>query len=72
MSEIQPIICHGRLAALVIAGQAIISDALPTEQHAIVKAMCLYAIEIAVGRLPGPYSDTHALAYAHRAAATRN
>ena len=72
MREIQPIIHHGTLAAVVIAGQAIISDTLPKHQHTIVKAMCLYAIEIADGRLPGPYSDTRALAYAHMAAATRN
>jgi len=72
MSELQPIIHHGTLAAVVIAGHAIISDTLSKHQHAIVKAMCLYAIEIADGRLPGPYSDTHAVAYAHTAAATRN
>jgi len=72
MSEIQPIIHHGRLVAVIVAGQAIISDTLPKQQHAIVKAMCLYALEIAEGRLPGPYSDTSALAYARTAAATRN
>ena len=37
-----------------------------------VKAMCLYALEVADGRLPGPYSDAQALAYAHAAAAKRN
>ena len=47
MSEIQPIIHHGRLVAVIVAGQAIISDTLPKQQHAIVKAMCLYALEIA-------------------------
>ena len=50
MSEIQPIIHHGRVAALVVAGQAIIRDALPSREHATVKAMCLYALEVAEGR----------------------
>ena len=60
---------RGRVAAVVIAGQAIIPDALPRREQATVKAMCLYALEIADGRLPGPYSDTQALAYARAAAA---
>jgi hypothetical protein len=34
--------------------------------------MCLYALEVAEGRLPGTYSDDHALAYARAAAAARN
>ena len=72
MSEIQPIIHRGRVAALVVAGQAIIPDALPSHEQTTVKAMCLYALEIADGRLPGPYSDAHALAYAHAAAGKRN
>ena len=72
MSEIQPIIHHGRVAALVVAGQAIIPDALPSREQATVKAMCLYALEVADGRVPGPYSDARALAYARAAAATRN
>jgi hypothetical protein len=72
MHEIQPILHHGRLAALVVAGQAIISDTLPRQDEATVKAMCLYALEVAEGRLPGPYSDDHALAYARAAAAARN
>ena len=72
MSEIQPIIYRGRVAALVVAGQAIIPDALPGHEQATVKAMRLYALEVADGRLPGPYSDAQALAYAHAAAAKRN
>ena len=72
MSEIQPIIHRGRVAALVVAGQAIIPDALPSQEQATVKAMCLYALEVAEGRLPGPYSDARALAYARAAAAKRN
>ncbi len=41
ISEIQPIIHHGRLAAVVIAGHAIIPDALPERVQPTVKAMCL-------------------------------
>lgn len=72
MSEIQPIIYRGRMAALVVGGQAIFSDALPSREQATVKAMCLYALEVAEGRLPGPYSDAQALAYARAAEAKRN
>jgi hypothetical protein len=72
MSKIQPIIHQGRVAVVVVGGQAIIPDALPSEERATVKAMCLFALEVADGRLPGPYSDAHALAYAHAAAAKRN
>ena len=72
MSEIQPIIHQGRVAAVVVAGQAIIPDALSSQELATVKAMCLYALEVADGRVPGPYSDARALAYARAAAATRN
>ena len=59
------------VAALVVGGQAIFSDALPSREQAIVKAMCLYALEVADGRLPGPYSEARALAYARAAAAKR-
>jgi hypothetical protein len=72
MSEIQPIMCHGRVTAVVVAGQAIIPDAIPEREQLTVKAMCLYALEIAEGLRPGPYTDTAALAYAHAAAAQRN
>ena len=72
MSKIQPIIHHGRVAAFVVAGQAIIPDALPSQEQTTVKAMCLYALEVADARLPGPYSDALALACAHAAAAKRN
>lgn len=72
MHRIQPIIHHGRIAALVVAGQAIISDTLPEQERAAVRAMCLYALDVAEGSLPGPYSDDRALAYARTVAAARN
>jgi len=72
MSNVQPIIHHGRVAAIVVAGQAIIPDVLPDRERATVKAICLYALEVADGRLPGPYSHARALAYAHAAAAKHN
>lgn len=68
----QPIIHRRRAAAVVVAGRAIISDTLPNQEQATVKAMCLYALEVAEGRLPGPYSDAQALAYARAAAAVHN
>jgi hypothetical protein len=72
MSDVQPIIHRGRLAAIVVAGQAIIPGAIPDREQLTVKAMCPYALKIADGLRPGPYTDTAALAYAHAAAAQRN
>jgi len=72
VSEVQPIVHNGRLVALVVDGQAIISERVPKPEQWTVKAMCLYALEVAAGRLPGPYSAARALAYARAAAAARN
>lgn len=70
MSEIQKIIYQGRLAAVTIADQAILTEELPDPDERAVKAMCLYALEIAAGLRPGPYTDEQALEYAHRAGRT--
>ena len=61
------IIYEGRLAAVVLADHAILTDPLPERDERTVKAMCLYALEIAAGLQPGPYTDENALDYAHRA-----
>jgi hypothetical protein len=70
MPGLQQIIHNGKLAALIIAGQAIIDDTLADEQRRQVQAMCLYALEIQDGQRPGPYSDSDALGYAEQAAKT--
>lgn len=67
MSGLQKIIYDGRLAAVVLADQAILTDPLPEPEERTVKAMCLYALEVAAGLRPGPYSDERALQYARRA-----
>jgi hypothetical protein len=71
MSGMQRIIYQGRLAAVVLADQAILTDELPEGDERTVKAMCLYALEINAGLQPGPYSDENALEYARRAERTR-
>lgn len=68
MSELQKIVYKGRLAAVVLAGQAILTDRLPEQDERTVKAMCLYALEVATGLQAGLYSDERALEYARRAA----
>lgn len=68
MSELQKIIYNGQLAAIVLADQAIIPDGLAETDERTVKAMCLYALEVAAGLQPGPYTDERALEYARRAA----
>jgi hypothetical protein len=72
MSYIQPIVPNGEPAAIVADGQAIIPDALAKSELPAVKAKCLYALEIAAGQLPGPYTDFGAAAYAQAIAAARN
>jgi hypothetical protein len=72
VGQIQPIMHAGRVVAALISGRAIISEALPTNDQLLVKAMCCYALDIAEGRVPGPYSDVAALAYARAAVAARN
>jgi hypothetical protein len=71
MSEITRIIYQGRLAAVVVAEEAILTDPLPEPDERTVKAMCLYALEINAGLHPGPYTDENALEYAQRAERTR-
>jgi hypothetical protein len=68
MSGLQKIIYNGQLAAIVLANQAIIPEGLADPDERTVKAMCLYALEVAAGLQPGPYSDERALQYARRAA----
>ena len=72
MHEIQAITHRGRVAAVVADGRAIIPDSVPDSELLTVQAMCLYALEIAEGRLPGPYTTAHALEYARAALAARN
>lgn len=68
VSNLQKIVHNGRVAALVVADQAILSEGLKENEERIVKAMCLYALDVAAGLQPGPYSDERALQYAWRAA----
>ena len=67
MSGFQPISYNGEVVALVVGGQAIVPKALPEPDRQTVKAMCLYALEVAAGARPGPYTDEHALDYARQA-----
>jgi hypothetical protein len=72
MADIHPIMHNGRLAAVVAGRQAMIRDSVPDRDLPTIKAMCLYALEVADGRIPGPYSSAQALAYARAASAARN
>jgi hypothetical protein len=68
VSNLQKITHNGRLAALVVANQAIVLNGLGEDEERTVKAMCLYALEDDAGREDGPYSDKRAIQYALRAA----
>jgi hypothetical protein len=71
MPRLQRINHNGQLAAVVIAGQAILDDTLADTHRRHVQAMCLYALEIAERQRPGPYTDAAAEQYAHQALAHR-
>ena len=59
----------GRLAAVVVAGQAIIDDTLSPYALACVQAKCLYALELADRGEAESYTDEDAEAYAQVALA---
>lgn len=69
MRNLQPIVHHGQLAAVVIGGLAIIDDTLTDRAHRHVQAMCLYALELEDREGAGAYSDADADAYARAAPA---
>ncbi len=72
MTGVQQIHYRGRLAAVVVGGQAATIDAqLAGEELVDVQAMCLFAIEIANGEQPGSYSDQRAVAFAAQTRAQR-
>ena len=69
MVRIQPIEHDGHVVALVAGGRALIGDQLADPALALVRAKCLYALEVQAGERPGPYSDEAATRYARRALA---
>jgi hypothetical protein len=67
MSKLQMIHHNERLAAVVVAGQAIIDDTLSPHALASVQAKCLYALELAEKGDADLYTDDAAEAYARTA-----
>jgi hypothetical protein len=57
----------GRLAAVVVAGEAIIDDTLSDHAFASVQAKCLYALELTDRGETKAYTDEDAEAYAQAA-----
>jgi hypothetical protein len=68
MRRIQPTSTTERIAAIVVAGRAIISRcARPEHEQSIVKAMCLYTRSRSrKARLASPYSAAQALIWSRR------
>jgi hypothetical protein len=60
----QPIHHDGEIVAFVVGGRALITSNLADEALAVVRAKCLYALEIATGERPGSCCDGAAAAYA--------
>ena len=72
MVTIQPIEHGGRVVGLVVGGRALIADELAESALALVRAKCLYALEVQAGERAGPYSDEAATRYAGSALAHRH
>jgi hypothetical protein len=72
MRHIQIIIHRGRLAAAIVAGQAVVDDTLCDADFRHVQAMCLYAMQTIEGDRPGPYTDPDADTYARETLASRS
>lgn len=51
---------RGRPVAVVIGRRAAVSEHVGEREWPLVAAMCVYAIEVAVGQRPGPYRDEDA------------
>lgn len=67
MATIQRIHHDGDVVAFVVGGRAVITGGLAGDASDLVRAKCLYALEIAAGERPGPYTDGAATAYARSA-----
>jgi hypothetical protein len=67
MVTIQPIHHDGDVVAFVVDGRAVITRGLANDAFDVVRAKCLYALEIATGERPGPYTDGAASTYARSA-----
>ena len=63
--KLQMIRHNGRLAAVVVAGEAIIDDTLSDHAFASVQAKCLYALKLEERGEAGSYAEEDAEAYAH-------
>ena len=72
MVTIQPIEHDGRVVALVAGGRALLGDQLTGRTLTLVRAKCLYALEVQAGERAGPYSDQAATRYAQAALAHRH
>jgi hypothetical protein len=70
--NIQPIKYAGQVAAVVIDDQAKILAEVPEDDVLHIKTMCVYAMEIAAGERPGPYSDRDAEVFARRLRSRQN
>ena len=69
MTDLQPITYRGQLLAVATGSTFILSDDIDKQvddpaEIQMVLFMCAYAIDVATGHLPGPYSDEQARRYA--------
>ena len=63
MSKGQVIRLNGDVVALVVGGEARITDGLSEPAMLTVKGMCLFAMEVQTGAIDPPYTDDRAMAY---------
>ncbi len=70
MGQLTRITHEGQLVAVVVAGQAVIDDALPDESFGHVQAMCMYALDLEYAGQLDQYTDADAEGYARATFAT--
>jgi hypothetical protein len=68
MVALQLIEHGGRVVAVVAGDRAVIARDLATPAEGVVRAKCLYALQVHTGDRPGPYADKNAEAYARSTA----
>ncbi|HEX5618027.1 MAG TPA: hypothetical protein VFX51_06380 [Solirubrobacteraceae bacterium] len=67
MVAFQQIHHDGDVVAWVCNGRAVITGGLVGDAFDLVRAKCLYALEVQAGGQPGPYTDRAATAYTRSA-----
>ena len=62
--DLRPLLLDGRVVAVAGPGGCAIVGGLPSAEHQLVAAMCLYYREVLERRVPGPFTSRRAEVWA--------